>query len=117
MAYIRRIGYRHLDAIRFQVCATMTCIFADMPRFSFSEWVEEQFPSAKFILDQDYFQSISHEDKAIWKYRSVLDAALRVFESSSNDEDIQLHFRDSMVSTSLSDHYDEDMHGTYLAGE
>jgi len=116
MSFIRRIGYRHLDAVKFQVFSAMSCSFADRPKFYFKEWLMDQFPAAKEILKQEYFSSAYNEKDSIWEYRGILNTALMIYESNSKDEDILFRYREGFVSSSLSDHCDEDMHGSELAG-
>ncbi|MBT0119881.1 hypothetical protein [Vibrio alginolyticus] len=116
MAYITRIGYKHLEAIRSHVSVSLSSMYANQHHLDFSKWVHDQFPDAKFILEQDYFSKSKFNGRGDHQINFLLCAAMDVYESYSKDSDIVSMGRESMVSSSLSKHHEEDSHGSELAG-
>lgn len=119
MGYILRIGFRHLESLRFQTLATSMGFNWSKRQFDFNEWIQEQAPELVPHLDflngyDDIPKAFSHERS--WHYAIILNSLLTAYENRSEDPGIQYRFRHSMVSTSMSNHQDEDHAGTDRGG-
>jgi hypothetical protein len=124
MAYIQRIGFRHLHAIRMQVVATLGMTFKSMRRFDFRQWLEESAPRLLPAFDYATFGGLyvshDHTDGPIEQnYAMIFNTCLLRFETLSADSDDEMKewLRHSLKSSSASDHADEDYFGSELGGE
>ncbi len=119
MGYILRIGYRHLEAIRCQTLSVSMGFNWSKRIFDFRDWLNEQAPELVDTFDSiDGLDDIpSHFEHArTWHYALLLNTVLTFYESRSADPAIQFRFAHSMVSTSCSDHADEDDAGADHGG-
>lgn len=119
MGKIVRIGYRHLEAIRFQTIATAMGLNWAKRTFDFREWISDQAPELVSVLDDVDFGDdipLSFSRDRIWNYAILLNSLLVVYESQADDPRIKFRFAQSMVSTSSSDHAEEDYSGTDKGG-
>jgi hypothetical protein len=121
MAYILRIGYRHPEAIRCQTIAVTMGLNWSKRRFDFREWLGEQAPHLLETLDRisgagldDIPQAFQHERQ--WHYSMLLNTILFFYELRSNDSTIRARLTHSRVSTTLSDHPEEDYAGAGKGG-
>lgn len=123
MAYIKRIGYKHLYTIRFQVIVSLGMIFKSMRIFNMIEWANKSMPEIvpflkKYESDELLYLSHNSDDTiGVQNYAMLLNTCLEDYELSHEEDEINEYFWQSMKSTSLSDHSDEDYYGTELGGE
>lgn len=119
MGYILRIGYRHLESIRSQTLTVSMGFNWSKRQFNLEDWLQEQAPELVPHLPfldgyEDIPKSFSHERS--WHYAIILNSLLMKYESDSDDEDVNHRFMQSLVSTSMSDHADEDYAGSRRGG-
>lgn len=118
MGYILRIGYKHIDTIRFQTILTLGCIFGSQRAFSVREWITRSAPqlcSACESLDHPN-DMLSHCELSPRNYALTINSLLMAYEAENDDPDIRTYFRHAMKSSSMSDHALEDDEGTNLGG-
>lgn len=119
MGYILRIGFRHLEAIRSQTITVSMGLNWSKRRFDFREWLAEQAPelidSYESVNGLDAFPSSFEHDRS-WHYAILLNTVLMAHESRSTDDGVRYQFAHSMVSTSQSDHAEEDHAGADRGG-
>jgi hypothetical protein len=123
MAYIKRIAFRHLHAIKVQTIGTLGMMAKARLSFDLREWLGEQAP---FLIEH-----LPNITEAEWAYEShqentnvlgqnyslLINSALYGYESTLvDDPDMQSYFEESHVSSSISDHAAEDYYGSDLAG-
>jgi hypothetical protein len=119
MGNILRIGFRHLESVRHQTLATLGSCFATRARFSLATWASEQFPEALPFVREVACVVTSHDVTdcgPIRNYAPALMSLMRFYEEAHPDPVIQRYASEAAVSTSLSDHAEEDHFGTRRGG-
>jgi hypothetical protein len=87
--------------------------------FDFRAWLREQAPQLVEILDvsaQDDDIPTKFTNDRFWHYSMLLNTLLRTYEERSRDPIINAVLRHSRVSTSMSDHSEEDYAGADQGG-
>jgi hypothetical protein len=119
MGKILRIGFRHLESVRHQTLATLGSCFATRARFSLATWASEQFPEALPFVGEVACVVTSHDVADCWpirNYAPALMSLVRFYEETHADPVIQRYASEAAVSTSMSDHAEEDYFGTKRGG-
>jgi hypothetical protein len=119
MGYVLRIGYRHLESIHFQTIAVAMSVNWSKRQFDFRDWLIEQAPELIEVYDSmgemdDIPSSFNHDRSS--HYAILLNSVLFNYESRSIDNAIRFHFSQSLVSTSVSEHVEEDDAGASYGG-
>src|SRR5262245_24083341 len=125
MAYITRIPFRHLHAIRIQVVGSLGMIFKAMGHFSLEEWLSQSAPMLLQALrdlkarDGMHGLYLMHDERAgpsVQNYAMLLNCCLMSYEAivATDNVAMQTFVTESYRSTSGSDHPTEDYHGTDL---
>jgi hypothetical protein len=119
MAFILRIGYRHLEAIRAQTITVAMGLNWSRNKFDFREWLTNQAPHLLGTLDRMQMPAdipLAFDNERHWHYAILLNSLLHFYEADSPDSSIQARYKHSIVSTSLSDHRLEDYAGADKGG-
>lgn len=120
MGYILRIGYRHIDAIKFQTIASLSFAFAARREFSFEEWLKQFAPELQTAYENIKFSedsALKHHQRDERNYAITLNTIVDVFEHMNPDPEMRSYFMESMKSSSSSDHANEDYFGSELGGK
>jgi hypothetical protein len=119
MGYVLRIGYRHLEAIRSQTIGVAMSVNWAKRQFDFRDWLSEQAPELVPVFDSSESWGdipTSFKNDRIWHFAIILNTLLMKYESDSRDSSIVKRFDHSLVSSSASDHADEDYAGSDQGG-
>jgi hypothetical protein len=121
MGYILRIGFRHLEAIRDQVVACVAALNAYGHSFTLEDWLTREAPELIPALLAVRFPPdlpTSHSRKEILNYALPLNSIIRSYETEINtgDPEVMAYGAETMISSSMSDHYEEDEAGAALGG-
>jgi hypothetical protein len=119
MGYGLRIGFRHLESIRSQTVAVAMSVNWAKRRFSLRDWLQDQAPELIPYVDRahvgdDLPHEFSHD--RVCHYAIILNSILVFFEGESEDPWIRHRFRHSLVSSSQSEHSEEDYAGSAKGG-
>lgn len=125
MAYIKRIGYRQIHAIKHQVIAALGMVFKAMRMFDFKEWAATSAPSlAPFIADCSsegtlYARHGDNSAPLVQNYAMLLNSCTMSLEASAanGDPEMKEYWIESIKSSSASDHSEEDYYGSAHGGE
>lgn len=121
MAYIKRIAFRHLHALKVQTIGTLGLVAKATLQFDIREWLAVQAP----VLAQHLPESAEHlyerhgndRGSLVQNYAMLLNVALFSYEHSlCDDADLSDYLSHSIKSTSASDHSSEDHYGSDLGG-
>lgn len=124
MAYIQRIAFRHLYSIRHQVVGALGMVFKSMPKYDFIEWLHDSAPKMVSFAHESsgngslYFRHDESKKTHVQNYAMLINLCLMAYEAqmSARDASIAAYRANDMISTSQSDHPNEDQYGTELGG-
>lgn len=124
MAHIQRIAFRHLHSIRHQVVGALGMVFKSMPQYDFIEWLHNSAPKMVSFVHESwedgslYFRHDESRRTHVQNYAMLINLCLVAYEAeiSARDASIAAYRANDMISTSQSDHADEDRYGTELGG-
>jgi hypothetical protein len=128
MAYITRIPFRHLHAIRDQVVGSLGMIFNAMRSFKSEDWLSESAPvllpalrglKSRGDVHDLFLEHDERDGRLVQNYAMLLNYCLMNHEAivAAEEAAMQTFVTESYKSTSGSDHPAEDYHGTDLGGE
>ncbi|OGW28390.1 MAG: hypothetical protein A2X56_00060 [Nitrospirae bacterium GWC2_57_13] len=121
MAYIKRIAFRHLHALKVQTIGALGMIAKACLKFDIREWLAVQAPILLEHLPEKCDALYEHHDDKLknltQNYSMLLNVSLLQYESSiKDDSDLRDYFLQSLRSSSASDHAAEDYFGSNLGG-
>lgn len=119
MGYILRIGYRHIDAIKFQALSTLGSILTSYTSLTFKSWLRESAPELLPVYEDELdsnFYPTQHENQDVKNYARTLFWIVKRFEEEHPDKLMKTYASHSQISSSASPHAREDYAGTNLGG-
>lgn len=121
MAYIKRIAFRHLHALKVQTIGIVGMIAKARLTFDLREWLAAQAPTLLEHLPSpsgDLYERHDERSKNLTQnYSMLLNVCLLQYESSIKDDpDLCDYVIQSLRSSSASDHAAEDYYGSDLGG-